>query len=76
MTKAVRDEKRAHGERMRTYARPETLPLLVPRNENIVGAHPILMRTIAGAQSIPAGRSRKARKAVTFHTYPRMRICT
>ena len=36
--------KRAHGERMRTYGRPETLLLGIPENENNVGAHPTLMR--------------------------------
>ncbi len=38
------DGKRAHEGRMRTYVRPAILPLLAPRNENIVGAHPLLMR--------------------------------
>ena len=70
--RSLRDATRAHGERMRTYGRSVSLPLLVPRNENNVGAHPILMRAIAGAQSAPAGRSRKARKAVSY-THIRIR---
>ena len=40
-------QKREHENRMRNYGWPAALPLLVPRIENIVGAHPILMRAIA-----------------------------
>ena len=46
MTKAVRDEKRAHEGRMRTYGQPESLLWGLTGNVNNVGAHPILMRAI------------------------------
>ena len=72
--RSLRDATRAHGECMRTYGRSVSLPLLVPGNENNVGAHPILMRAIAGREAF---RRPFAKKHVRpFHTYVSARADT